>query len=627
MKTYTTHRQPGRVCHAHRSCGDGVRCTPYGFARLVLVLVGALGATAGATVATFEDLALPVGSYWNGSDGSGGFSSGEVFFANNYDPEWGSWDGFVYSNLADANASSWESQYHAIPGQGQGGSATYGVAFVGWQGPPTVALAAPQTVAGIYVTNNNYAYYDMLYGGPFSKKFGGASGSDEDWFKLTIAGLDAAGEITGAVDFYLADYRFADNEKDTIVGSWTFVDLTSLGEVTALQFSLDSSDTGMFGMNTPGYFCLDSLIAAPAPTEPNTPGRPFDNEAGINGYVDALMRLHGDPLDPNAVLNPIFQGWASGVAAYVPSDDTWSGPWNDPNKALGPVTGDNFDIVSLGELSADEIATGILPGSITLAFGDPCDPNGAGRIRNAKGYDFAVFENAIVSQITTPGGSVEGQLLAELGYVEVSSNGVDFARFPSVSLTVARVGAYGTVAPGDVHNLAGKHPNANGLCTGTPFDLDDLIDHPSVMAGLVDINDITHVRIVDIPGSGAFFDEAPAFIDPNAGPEWSPYAEAHPVFDQWPTYGSGGFDLEAIGVLHPQEYEADVNLDGIVDAGDLDLMLSAFRSRFGQANWIGRCDIAQPKDLVIDEKDFAVFASRWGQVESWRIEPPAGQDE
>ncbi|MBN1359486.1 MAG: DUF4465 domain-containing protein [Sedimentisphaerales bacterium] len=594
---------------------------------LALVLAGVLGATANGTVATFEDLSLPAGSYWDGSDESGGFFSGDVSFSNNYDPEWGSWDGFAYSNLTDVNATGWESQYNAIAGHGQGGSATYGVAFAGWQGPPTITLASAQTIAGIYVTNNNYAYYDMLYGSPYSKQFGGVTGDDGDWFKLTITGLNDLGEITGAVDFYLADCRFADNDQDYIVDSWTFVDLTSLGKVDALQFSLDSSDSGMFGMNTPGYFCIDSLIAAPAPAEPNGAGRPYDSEPGIVGYLDALTRGAADPLDPNATLNPIFRDWATGVADYAPSDETWSGPWNDPNNALGPVTGDNFDIVSLGELNLDEINAGRLPGYITLTFGDPCDPNATGRICNTTGYDFAVFENAIFSQFSTPAGSVQGGLLAELGYVEVSSNGVDFARFPSVSLTTARVGAYGTIAPGDVRNLAGKHPNANGTCVGTPFDLDDLTDHPSVVARLVDVNDIAYVRIVDIPGSGDFFDDAPACLDPNTGPDWGLYADAHPIYDQWPTYGSGGFDLEAIGVLEPQAYEADINLDGVVDANDLDLMLSAFNSRFGQANWIARCDLAQPKDLLIDANDLAAFASQWGQAETWRTSQTTEQDE
>ena len=74
----------------------------------------------------------------------------------------------------------------------------------------------------------------------------------------------------------------------------------------------------------------------------------------------------------------------------------------------------------------------------------------------------------------------------------------------------------------------------------------------------------------------------------------------------------------AIGVLEEQEYSADINLDGIVDESDLELLESALQSRFGQADWIARCDLAEPKDQVIDEADKDVLLSQWLKVEKWR---------
>jgi hypothetical protein len=349
-------------------------------------------------------------------------------------------------------------------------------------------------------------------------------------------------------------------------------------------------------------------------------GGPY-TEAGINGYIDPLTWRHTSPFSPHAVLNPMFRGWATAVVEYAPSEHVWSGPWNNPAKALGPVTGDNFDIVSLGELRLQQIQQGVAPGFITLAFGDPCDPTDEAMIRNRNGYDFVVFENGLISQMTTLGGSFAGQILAELAYVEVSSNGRDFVRFPSVSLTPGPVGPYGTIEAGHVYNLAGKHPNANGICTGTPFDLEELADHPDVISGLVDLDAIRYVRIVDVPGSGDFFDNATQFIDPSTGPHWRSYQQDHPIYDSWPTWGSGGFDLEAIGVLHEQQYAGDVNLDGVVDHRDLLLLAGAWLSRFGQANWNRRSDLARPRDLVVDGRDFAAFAAQWGRVELWRSGP------
>ena len=67
------------------------------------------------------------------------------------------------------------------------------------------------------------------------------------------------------MDFYLADFRFADNALDYVVDSWTWVDLSSLGVVSSLSFSLASSDVGQFGMNTPAYFAMDNLAVAAVP--------------------------------------------------------------------------------------------------------------------------------------------------------------------------------------------------------------------------------------------------------------------------------------------------------------------------------------------------------------------------
>jgi len=332
-------------------------------------------------------------------------------------------------------------------------------------------------------------------------------------------------------------------------------------------------------------------------------------EPGVNGYVDP----NGRPAPPDhaeAVLNPIFRAWATSVVDYRPAGGV-SEQWLDANKTLGPPTGDGMGIASLGDRSAAEIAAGAPPGHIELGFAEP--------MRDGRGYDFVVFENGIVSGYNTGAGSVSGQMFGELAFVEVSSDGVHFARFPSVSLTPGPVGAYGTIELSNVFNLAGKHPNGGGVCTGTPFDLADLADEPLVRDATVDVNNIRYVRIVDIPGSGHFQDAAMFHIDPASSPGWLAYTVNHPVYDAWPTFGSGGFDLDAIGFLHEQTYSADINLDGIVDGTDFALFSSAWGSRLGGPGWIARCDLDPARDLRINGADLAVLAAQWLGEESWRL--------
>ena len=234
--------------------------------RWFVCLVGILAMVSAAqgAIASFDDLSLPGESYWNGSDESGGFSSGRAYFNNNYDTTWGSWDGFSYSNITDTVTDGVTGQFNAIPGTGQGGSTNYGVGYVGWSGPPTVTLNSARVVDGLYVSNTNYAYYSMLNGDAFAKKFGGPGGDEEDWFILTITGKDSDGASMPSLEFHLADFGYADNSADYIVDTWEYVDLSSLGVVKSLEFTLTSSDVGSLGMNTPACFAIDSIVPEPA---------------------------------------------------------------------------------------------------------------------------------------------------------------------------------------------------------------------------------------------------------------------------------------------------------------------------------------------------------------------------
>ena len=231
--------------------------------KLVIILVSlclAAGALAGeAGKSDFENLSLLAESYWNGSeldgsyDATAAFASGSVTLANYYsynaDFMFASWGGFAYSNITDTLTSGLDGQYHAIVGKGQNDSQYYAVGYYNTfaQGLPVVTFEAAQTVSGAYFTNTNYAYYSMLNGDGFAKQFEAG-----DWFKLTITGKDADGLETGTVDFLLAD-------GTAIIDTWTWVDLSTLGNVKSLEFALSSSDSGDYGMNTPAYFCMDTI--------------------------------------------------------------------------------------------------------------------------------------------------------------------------------------------------------------------------------------------------------------------------------------------------------------------------------------------------------------------------------
>lgn len=230
--------------------------------------------------------------------------------------------------------------------------------------------------------------------------------------------------------------------------------------------------------------------------------------------------LYTESANPDNYVNPLFFGWAETVESYLPAPDVGS-YWLYDDLTLGPATAAFDDVASLGDLSASQVIDGVAPGEITVRLGEP--------IKDLPGADFAVFENAFV----LAGAST--QIPADLAYVEVSSNGLTFARIPSRSMTASAVSQYGTVDATNVHNLAGKHGNnffAAGASWGTPFDLADLAANPLVGSGDVNLANITHIRFVDIPGTGQYTDSLGA-----------------PIYDPSVTIGSGGFDLEAVGAI------------------------------------------------------------------------------
>ena len=182
-----------------------------------------------------------------------------------------------------------------------------------------------------------------------------------------------------------------------------------------------------------------------------------------------------------------------------------------PDMAIGPAL--SGGVVSLGD-----------GGEITLEFNPP--------IINGSGPDFAVFENGFSDDFL------------ELAHVAVSTDGEQFYTFPSESLTdtATQIGAFDTVNPTWLHNLAGKYRAG----FGTPFELDDIESLTSQQR-----SQIRFVRITDVVGS----------IGSTLGTRDS---KGRIINDPYPTpYPSGGFDLDAVAVLHAQnnnDNQADVIL-------------------------------------------------------------------
>lgn len=218
--------------------------------------------------ATFDDVTLGANGYWQGESGDNEMFSGGWFFTNYYMPEYSFWGGFTASNHTDMSQSGLNAQYTAATGAGYDGSTQYGVAYcMGVQCDVYASDGIAHTVTGCYVTNNLWAYLNMHDGDATATAFGGTTGNDPDWFKLTATGKNASGQTVGTAEFYLADYRFENNDEDYILNTWEWFDLSTLGAVHTISFSLSSSKNNSGGMITPAYFCIENFNGT-APTPP-----------------------------------------------------------------------------------------------------------------------------------------------------------------------------------------------------------------------------------------------------------------------------------------------------------------------------------------------------------------------
>ena len=236
--------------------------------------------------------------------------------------------------------------------------------------------------------------------------------------------------------------------------------------------------------------------------------------------------------------SPLFTEWASSVVSFNPGPQNIANP-EGPVATVGPAEN------ALGEGSASPVVSLGDGGSITLGFDRP--------IANGVGYDFAVFENGFLSGST-------GLAYLELAFVDVSSDGVNFFRFPSVSQTQTQtqVGGFGLLDATNLHDLAGKYIAGYG----TGFDLQELAG----LSPLLDVNHIIQVRITDVVGS----------INPAYG---SRDSLGNLVNDPYSTpFASGGFDLNGVGVINAVPEPSSI---AMVAVGGLGLITVSRRRKNG----------------------------------------------
>jgi len=299
-------------------------------------------------------------------------------------------------------------------------------------------------------------------------------------------------------DGMMSDITFHDSTYNlSLHGNWWMYNINGASAWNGFRVQkVGDGDLVKWGDESCGLFDENYNYSWTAPIHPVSLPTP------ANTLFDGIVGSEG--CQAISYDNPFILGWATSCTVTRGPEDiansTTLASYGEESVGIGASGLSTLDAVSLGD-----------GGSAVLSFGQP--------IRNGEGYDFAVFENAL------------NDIFLEQAFVEVSSDGIHYYRFPAVSNTPTdeQIGNGGAVDARHLHNLAGKYR----VGWGVPFDLEELTGYSNL-----DLDNITHVRLVDVVGS----------INPLYG---TTDRNGHLINEPYPTaFTSCGFDLSGVAILN-----------------------------------------------------------------------------
>ena len=263
-----------------------------------------------------------------------GDAYGEFMLSHLIDGEGASWGGYYWDGFTPAIGGD-QTDYGQPGSSGAwttyfGGCMAGGGCVIGKDGNVTADPAKPYLVAyysswayegpsnqvmfvdknggmvfepvGVYVCNHPWPYYGCEHGDGFGRPF-----DEGDYFELVAHGVGVdRGETTVSINLV----EFTDGELHAL-NDWTFFDLSSLGEVTSVYFTLNSTDMGDWGMNTAAYFCMDKFqVKVDYPTSVKDVNADKD-VAGVR-YVNLAGMTSSEPFDGvNIVVTSYTDGTTS----------------------------------------------------------------------------------------------------------------------------------------------------------------------------------------------------------------------------------------------------------------------------------------------------------------------------
>lgn len=184
-----------------------------------------------------------------------GYETDNLTFEHFYNEEFGYWGGFALTRKFDTDAANglFENQYaiyNASASEGDGALIYY---YDSYNEPCDIVLKDATMLTSVRLNLTTYTYASITDEdiNSFARTF-----ADGDYLKVVFTAM-SADEALDSVECYVVDYR---DGKRFVATNWDIYDLRLLGKgYDAVRVTIETTDVGEYGANTPLYIALDEL--------------------------------------------------------------------------------------------------------------------------------------------------------------------------------------------------------------------------------------------------------------------------------------------------------------------------------------------------------------------------------
>lgn len=185
-----------------------------------------------------------------------GYATADLIFEHFYNEEYGYWGGFAQSTMCDADPANglYENQYSAFNTTAASGDGFLLYYYDSYNDPCDIVCMTQFAVKSVKLNLTTYTYASITNEdiNTFARAF-----SDGDYLKVIFTPLASDRSPAGdSVECYVVDYR---DGKRFVATNWETFDL-NLPASARIRVTIETTDVGQWGANTPLYICLDDLV-------------------------------------------------------------------------------------------------------------------------------------------------------------------------------------------------------------------------------------------------------------------------------------------------------------------------------------------------------------------------------